>query len=117
MGLVWGIMRTFLKFGDDEDSKTSAVDALKMWVRSQVTFSFHFACFALYGHDLTGFDADCWLQGRGCSGFHQIMAQRSCVQRAHPQIPTSCTHALALRIVHGLLNESCPLRSWLISIR
>jgi hypothetical protein len=35
LGAIWGIMKTFLKFGDDEDQKTSAVDALQMWVSNQ----------------------------------------------------------------------------------
>lgn len=37
LGLVWGIMRKFLKFGDDQDEqKLNARDALLMWVQNQV---------------------------------------------------------------------------------
>ena len=35
LGLVWGIMRTFMKFGN-EDSKMKASDALLGWVKNQV---------------------------------------------------------------------------------
>lgn len=40
MGLVWAVMQTFLKFGDDEDgAKLSAEDSLLMWVQNQ-TFGY-----------------------------------------------------------------------------
>ncbi len=35
LGLIWNVMRTFLKFGDD-DNKMSAQDSLKMWCQNQV---------------------------------------------------------------------------------
>ena len=38
--MIWGVMRTFLKFGD-EDSKMSAQDALKMWCQNQVCARVH----------------------------------------------------------------------------
>lgn len=37
MALVWGIMRKFLKFGDDDDEQQiNASDALLMWVNNQI---------------------------------------------------------------------------------
>lgn len=47
LGLVWGIMQRFLKFGDDdEEQKLSAEDALLMWAKNQTKS---------YGLDVTNF--------------------------------------------------------------
>jgi len=36
LALLWGIMLKFLKFGDEDEEKLSAQEALLMWVRNQV---------------------------------------------------------------------------------
>lgn len=37
MGLIWGVMQRFLKFGDDEDEQNlGAEESLKMWASNQV---------------------------------------------------------------------------------
>ncbi len=35
LGMVWAVMRTFMKFGNEEDSKINARDALLAWVKNQ----------------------------------------------------------------------------------
>ncbi len=45
LGLVWGIMRRYLKFGEDDEQKLKASDALLMWVK--VNFAIVLCCVVL----------------------------------------------------------------------
>jgi hypothetical protein len=63
LGMIWGVMRTFLKFGD-EDNKMSAQDALKMWCQNQVCCGLRTCGGCRFaGSPCCSRLADCWLQG------------------------------------------------------
>jgi hypothetical protein len=88
LGLIWNVMRTFLKFGDD-DNKMSAQDSLKMWCQNQVGHS---------GIDTTSAEmrssSDNWLQRRRHPELPVELARWSRVLRDHSQVPTARESAL-----------------------